>query len=82
VRAQELLARDGVSLADTTLRRYAHEELGWKERGPTVLIDDPPPGEEAQIDFGERKGFVKGLQRNQNPASPLASVRGAGYRQC
>jgi hypothetical protein len=33
VRVQELLARDGVSLAYTTLRRYAHDELGWKERG-------------------------------------------------
>jgi hypothetical protein len=58
VRVQELLARDGVSLAYTTLRRYAHDELGWKERGSTVLIDDPPPGEEAQIDFGE-VGYVK-----------------------
>jgi hypothetical protein len=58
VRVQELLARDGVSLAYTSLRRYAHDELGWKERGPTVLIDDPPPGEQAQIDFGE-VGHVK-----------------------
>lgn len=57
VRVQELLARDGVSIPYTTLRRYAHEELGWKERGPTVLINDPPPGEEAQIDFGE-VGYV------------------------
>jgi transposase len=57
VRVQELLARDGVSIAYTTLRRYAHDELGWKERGPTVLIDDPPPGEEAQIDFGQ-VGYV------------------------
>lgn len=57
VRVQELLARDGISIAYTTLRRYAHDELGWKERGPTVLIDDPPPGEEAQIDFGE-VGYV------------------------
>ena len=48
VRVHELLARDGISVAYTTLRRYAHDELGWKERGPTVLIDDPPPGEEAQ----------------------------------
>jgi len=40
------------------LRRYAHDELGWKERGPTVLIDDPPPGEEAQIDFGH-VGYVR-----------------------
>lgn len=57
IRVQELLVRDGVSIPYTTLRRYAHEELGWKERGPTVLVDDPPPGEEAQIDFGEM-GYV------------------------
>ncbi len=57
VRVQELLARDGVSIAYATLRRYAHDELGWRERGPTVLIDDPPPGEEAQIDYGE-VGYV------------------------
>lgn len=57
VRVQELLERDGVVVAYTTLRRYAHDELGWKERGPTVLIDDPPPGEEAQIDFGH-VGYV------------------------
>jgi transposase len=57
VRVKELLARDGVDIPYTTLRRYAHEELGWKERGPTVLLDDPPAGEEVQIDFGE-VGYV------------------------
>ena len=57
VRVQELLTRDAVTIPYTTLRRYAHDELGWKERGPTVLIDDPPPGEEAQIDYGE-VGYV------------------------
>lgn len=57
VRVQELLAREGIAASYTTLRRYAHDELGWKERGPTVLIDDPPPGEEAQIDYGE-VGYV------------------------
>lgn len=52
VRVQELLARDGVVVSYTTLRRFAHEVLGWRERKPSVRIDDPPPGEEAQIDFG------------------------------
>jgi transposase len=52
VRVQELLARDGVDVAYTTLRRFVHKELAWRERMPTVRIDDPPPGEEAQIDFG------------------------------
>ena len=57
VRVHELLARDGVTVAYTTLRRYAHAELGWKERAPSVRIDDPPPGEEAQVDFGQ-VGYV------------------------
>ena len=53
VRVHELLERDGITVAYTTLRRFAHEELGWRERKTTVRVDDPPPGEEAQIDFGE-----------------------------
>ena len=57
VRVHELLARDGIEVAYTTLRRFAHDELGWRERTPTVRVDDPPPGEEAQIDFGH-VGFV------------------------
>jgi transposase len=52
VRVRELLARDGIDVAYTTLRRFAHQELGWRERTPTVRVDDPPMGEEAQIDFG------------------------------
>ena len=52
VRVHELLGRDGIAVSYTTLRRWARAELGWRERGPTVLVDDPPPGEEAQIDFG------------------------------
>jgi transposase len=57
VRIHELLARDGVEVSYTTLRRWARAELGWRERGPTVLVDDPPPGEEAQVDFGHM-GYV------------------------
>ena len=57
VRVHELLKRDGIDVAYTTLRRFAHEELSWRERKVTVRVDDPPPGEEAQIDFGEM-GFV------------------------
>lgn len=52
VRVHELLGRDGIAVSYTTLRRWARAELGWHERGSTVLVDDPPPGEEAQIDFG------------------------------
>jgi transposase len=52
VRVQELLARDGIAVSYTTLRRFAHQEFAWRERAPTVRIDDPPLGDEAQIDFG------------------------------
>ena len=52
VRVHELLARDGVDVGYTTLRRFAHDELGWRERPVTVRLDDPPPGDEAQVDFG------------------------------
>jgi transposase len=61
VRVQELLERDGFAVPYTTLRRYAHIEFRWKERAPTVRIDDPPPGEEAQVDFGQ-VGYVTTAQ--------------------
>lgn len=48
-----LLVRDGVETSYATLRRYAIEELGWHKRPPTILLDDPPPGREAQVDFGK-----------------------------
>lgn len=32
--------------------------LGWRERPATVRVDDPPPGEEAPIDFGVM-GYVR-----------------------
>jgi len=40
-----------------TLRRYAMEELGWQKKEPTILLEDPPPGQEAQVDFG-RMGML------------------------
>lgn len=52
VRIHELLMREGHNFSYTALRRYAHAELGWRERPLTVRVDDPPPGQEAQIDFG------------------------------
>jgi transposase len=52
VRVHELLAREGVDVGYTTLRRYVHRELRWGERPVTVRLDDPSPGQEAQIDFG------------------------------
>jgi hypothetical protein len=36
-----------------TLWRYAQQELGWHKKPSTVRVDDPPPGQEAQVDFGK-----------------------------
>lgn len=52
VRVHELLAREEVAVSYTTLRRYARRELGWRKQQPTVRLNDPAPGQEAQIDFG------------------------------
>lgn len=51
-KVQVLLERDGVSSSYATLRRFAQDELGWGKRVSSVRLDDSPPGEEAQIDFG------------------------------
>lgn len=48
-----LLARDGVDVSYDTLRRFAMAELSWRKKAPTVRVDDPPPGQEAQVDFGK-----------------------------
>jgi transposase len=49
-----LLVRDhGLEASYDTLRRFARQELCWHKKEPTVRLDDPPPGQEAQIDFGE-----------------------------
>lgn len=53
VRIHELLVRGGLSASYSTLWRYAHQELGWRERPSTVRIEDPPPGDEVQVDFGK-----------------------------
>ena len=29
------------------------EELGWQKKEPTILLEDPPAGQEAQVDFGK-----------------------------
>lgn len=52
VRVHELLAREEVVVGYTTLRRYVRRELGWRKKDPTVRLEDPAPGQEAQIDFG------------------------------
>ena len=48
-----LLARDGLEVSYDTLRRFAMQKLGWGQKAPTVRVDDPPPGQEAQVDFGK-----------------------------
>lgn len=54
-----LLTRDhGVSASYDTLWRYVHQELSWRDKPSTVRVDDPPPGQEAQIDFGEMGWLV------------------------
>lgn len=60
-RVQELLMRSGLEVPYSTLRRFAHREVGWREREITVRIDDAPPGEEAQMDFGEMGRVETGL---------------------
>jgi hypothetical protein len=58
VRIHELLARDGTEVSYATLRRWAQTTFGIGGRSPTVRVDDPPAGEEAQVDFG-LMGYVK-----------------------
>lgn len=49
-----LLVRDhGLRASYDTLWRFATQQLGWRKRTETVRVDDPPPGQEAQVDFGE-----------------------------
>jgi transposase len=48
-----LLVREGVEASYDTLRRYAMQELGWRKKAPTIRLEDPPVGQEAQVDFGK-----------------------------
>jgi transposase len=49
-----LLVREhGVEASYDTLRRYAMQELGWRKKEATIRLEDPPAGQEAQIDFGK-----------------------------
>src|SRR4051812_6648229 len=65
IRVHELLAREGVEIGYTTLRRFVGRELGWHKQTPTVRIDDPPAGQEAQIDFGLMGMVVDGDGRRR-----------------
>ena len=48
-----LLVRYGLTASYSTLRRYAMQELGWSKKAPTIRLEDPPPAQEAQVDFGK-----------------------------
>jgi len=48
-----LVNRYGVEVSYDTLRRYALQELGWQKKKVTIRLDDPPAGQEAQVDFGK-----------------------------
>ena len=50
-KVHELLRRHGVEVGYPTLRRFVIDELGWHKPSPTVRLDDPAPGHEAQVDF-------------------------------
>ncbi len=63
-RIQELLARDGVAVRYGMLRRFVIDELGEGSPRSTIVVSDPPPASEAQVDFGAM-GYlmVDGKQR-------------------
>ena len=48
-----LMRNHGVHASYDTLRRYVIQELDWHRKEPTILLEDPPAGQEAQIDFGK-----------------------------
>lgn len=52
-KVHKLLVRRGVGASYWMLRRFVIEQLGWKERDVTILLEEPEPGQEAQVDFGK-----------------------------
>jgi transposase len=48
-----LVRQHSVEASYGTLRRYAIQELGWRQKEPTIRLEDPPAGQEAQVDFGK-----------------------------
>ncbi len=62
-----LLARDhGLRASYDTLWRYAQQQLWWREKPSTVRVDDPPPGQEAQVDFG-KMGWLLDAETGTSP---------------
>ena len=57
-RVQELLAERGCEVSYSSLRRFI-QRRGWRQRQPvTVRMEDGPPGEVAEMDFG-RLGYLR-----------------------
>lgn len=58
VKTHELLARQGVTVPQRTLHRYALEvlDVGRSARRSTVPVADGEPGAELQVDFGNPPG--------------------------
>ena len=52
-----LMRNHNVEASYDTLRRYVIQELDWRQQEPTIRLEDPPAGQEAQIDFG-RMGMM------------------------
>jgi transposase len=49
-----LLVREhSLAASYDTLRRYAMQELDWRKKASTIRLEDPPAGQEAQVDFGK-----------------------------
>ncbi len=49
-----------------TLWRYVHQHLSWRDKPSTVRVDDPPPGQEAQVDFG-KMGWLVDAETGTSP---------------
>jgi transposase len=56
VRVHELLAREDVHVSYTTLRRFAHDEIGWREPRVTVLSAVSP--KRVNLDLRPRSGEI------------------------
>jgi hypothetical protein len=67
VKGHELLVRQGVSVPQRTLHRYALEVLGVgrSARRTTVPVADGEPGSELQVDFG-RMGLIPDPDTGRN----------------
>lgn len=58
-KVHELLRRKGVEVSYASLRRFASKHCGFQgRRRLTVRLDEVPPGEVAQVDFG-RLGLIE-----------------------